>query len=64
MSFTGSKLPDAPDFYDTFSSAYDDLHFKKKKGAEHRTGVDIDMVIPSEGEVRLLGNRHRQCNYY
>ena len=40
------------------------LHFKRKKGAAHDVGVELDMVIPSQGEVRLLGNRHKQCTYY
>ena len=40
------------------------MHFKKKKGAKHLTGVEIEAVVPNEAEVRLLGNRHRQCLYY
>ena len=54
----------AAGFYDNLSSAYDELHFKKKKGAKHLTGVDIEGVIPKEGEVRLLGNRNNYCSYY
>ena len=57
--FGEKKTPDASDFYDKLENAYDDLHFKKKKGAKHLTGVDVDMIVPSEGEVRLLGNRHK-----
>ena len=51
-------------FYDKLSDVYDDMHFKKRKGAKHATGVDLEVVMPKEGEVRLLGNRHRQCQYY
>ena len=40
------------------------LHFKKKKGAKHEFGTDYEPIIPKEGEVRLLGNRNNQCNYY
>ena len=52
------------DFYDTVESQANPLHFKKKKGAAHRTGVDLETIVPSLGEVRLLGNRIRQCTYY
>ena len=43
---------------------YDTLEFKKKRGAKHEVGVEIEGIIPSKEEVRLLGNRHRQCKYY
>ena len=43
---------------------YNPLHFKKRKGGQHDVGLDIEGVIPSAGEIRLLGNRHRQCAYY
>ena len=61
MSFTPRGKPDAADFYDSLPANGDSLHFKKRKGAEHRTGLDIDMVMPEGGEVRLIGNRHKQC---
>ena len=64
MSFTPRGAPDASDYYDKLENFVDDLHFKKRKGAKHATGVDLDMVIPAAGEVRLLGNRNRQCLYY
>ena len=32
---------------------------KKKKGAKNATGQEIEAIVPSEGEVRLLGNRNR-----
>ena len=64
MSFDSKQTPDATSFYDKLENTYDDMHFKKRKGAKHATGVDIEMVVPSESEVRLLGNRHRQCAYY
>ena len=64
MAFVGKKTPDASDFYDNLENAYDDMHFKKRKGAKHATGVDVEAVLPSEAEVRILGNRHRQCAYY
>ncbi|CDW75136.1 UNKNOWN [Stylonychia lemnae] len=43
---------------------YNTLHFKKKKGGNHDLGIEIEGVIPSAGEIRLLGNRHKQCLYY
>ena len=51
-------------WYDKLGDVYDELHFKKRKGARHGCGVDVEGVVPSEGEVRLLGNRHKQCAYY
>ena len=63
-SFAGKQTPSSESFYDKLGDAYDDMHFKKKKGAKHLTGVEIEAVVPNEAEVRLLGNRHRQCLYY
>ena len=65
MSFQ-SRINDTSTYFDKFenNATGNELHFKKKKGAKHLTGVDLDMIVPSEGEVRLLGNRHRQCQYY
>ena len=37
------------------------MRYKKKKG---EFGYTPEVLIPSEGEIRLLGNRHRQCRYY
>ena len=51
-----------PTFYDKVF--YNTLHFKKRKGATHEFGHDLEAVIPSAGEIRLLGNRNRQCTYY
>ena len=63
MSYQKST-PASETFYDKLEDAYDDMHFKKKKGTKGLTGVQIEAVMPAEGEVRLLGNRHRQCLYY
>ena len=43
---------------------YDTLSYRKKHGAKHEVGVEIEGIIPDAAEVRLLGNRHRQCKYY
>ena len=53
---------DPKTFYDKL--VYNELHFKKKRGGKHDVGVEVEGVIPSPGEIRLLGNRHRQCTYY
>ena len=50
------------DYYDKFN--LNPLHFKKKRDAKHEFGLEYESIIPSEGEVRLLGNRSRQCKYY
>ena len=55
-----SDLP--KQFYDKM--VYDTLNFRKKAGAKHEVGVEIEGIIPDASEVRLLGNRHRQCKYY
>jgi hypothetical protein len=49
-------------FYDKM--VYDTLSYKKKQGAKHEVGVEIEGIIPDAAEIRLLGNRHRQCKYY
>ena len=38
---------------------YDTMMFKKKRGAKHELGVEIEGIIPEAAEIRLLGNRHR-----
>ena len=52
----------APSYYDKV--LYNTLHFKKKRGASHEFGHELEAIIPSAGEIRLLGNRNRQCTYY
>ena len=59
----GGKTDNAdPTWYDTFN--YNHLAYKKKRGAKHEVGIEIEGIIPSPDEIRLLGNRHRQCRYY
>ena len=43
---------------------FNPLHFRKKKGSNNEFGIEVDAIIPSDNEVRLLGNRNRQCSYY
>jgi hypothetical protein len=49
-------------FYDKM--IYDPLFWRKKKTGKHEVGLDIEAIIPSREEIRLLGNRHRSCQYY
>jgi hypothetical protein len=58
----GSSLPDTKTYYDKM--VYDTMVFKKKRGAKHEVGVEIEGIIPEAAEIRLLGNRHKQCKYY
>ncbi len=44
-------------FYDKM--VYDTLSYRKKSGAKHEVGVEIEGIIPDAAEIRLLGNRHR-----
>lgn len=51
-------ISDAPKtFYDKM--IYETLNYRKKKGAKHEVGIEIEGIIPSAEEIRLLGNRHR-----
>ena len=61
MYFGNKSTPEAADFYDRVENFANPLHFKKKKGAKHLCGVELEAIVPSEGEIRLIGNRLRQC---
>ena len=54
--------PKPANFYDSFNR--NPLHFKKKKDSKHEFGIEYEDIIPKEGEIRLIGNRVRQCEYY
>ena len=43
---------------------YNPISFKKKRGGKHEFGNEIEAIIPDAAEVRLLGNRHKQCKFY
>ena len=49
-------------FYDEM--IYNPLHYKERRKAKHDIGKEGEGVIPDVAEIRLLGNRHRQCRYY
>ena len=55
-------VEEKPINYDTF--VHNPMHFKKKKGGSQEFGIDIEAIIPGAEEIRLLGNRHRNCKYY
>ena len=42
----------------------DPIGWKKKKGAKNDVGIEVERVTPDAAEIRLLGNRHRDCKYY
>ena len=52
-----------PRFYDK-EDHYDQLIYEKIPDVSHEFGIQIRKIIPKEGEVRLLGNRHKDCMYY
>ena len=63
MGYGGnSNLPNHKTFYDKM--VYNPLFYKKKRGAKHEVGLELDAVMPDASEIRLLGNRHQQCKYY
>lgn len=55
-------VPNKNSFYDKF--VYEKLHFKKAKEGKHEFGLSVEAVTPGADEIRLLGNRHKQCRYY
>ncbi len=56
----------APQFTKTWydKNIYDSLSFRKKRGGKNEFGAEVEAIIPDAAEVRLLGNRHKQCKYY
>ena len=49
-------------YYDKM--VYDQMLFRKKRNVKHEVGIEVEGIVPAEAEVRLLGNKHRQCRYY
>ncbi len=62
LEYPVESLNPNPKYYDL--SIYNPLMWKKKENSKHEFGIDLERVIPKEGEVRLLGNKHRDCRYY
>lgn len=50
-------------FYDV-EGLLDPINYKVKQNSKHEFGIEYEKVLPKEGEVRLLGNRHIDCRYY
>ena len=61
-NFSATGGSDQPTFYDKM--VQDPINWKRKKGAKHEFGIDVERVTPDAAEIRLLGNRHRDCKYY
>ena len=49
-------------FYDKL--VYNPLHYKKKRGGKNEFGVSLEAITPDADEIRLIGNRNRDCKYY
>lgn len=60
--FTASGTSDRPTFFDKM--VQDPINWKKKKGSKHEFGIEVERITPGADEIRLLGNRHRDCKYY
>ena len=60
--FSATGAATKTNFYDKM--VQDPINWKKKKGAKHNFGLDVERVTPDAAEIRLLGNRHRDCKYY
>lgn len=52
-----AKFFDDPDHFDK-------IIYQKVPNANHDFGVQVMNIVPKEGEIRLLANRHRDCGYY
>lgn len=52
-----------PKFYDD-PNYYDKLIYEKVPNSDDEFGPKMQKIVPSEGEIRLLGNRHRDCAYF
>jgi len=62
LDFTATGLNTEKKFYDVEKD--DPVNYKLRDKSLHEFGMEYLHVVPSEGEVRLLGNRHRDCRYY
>ena len=45
-------------------NTYNPMHYRKKRGGDHSVGAQIEAITPSADEIRLIGNKHKNCNYY
>jgi hypothetical protein len=50
-------------FYD-LENTMNPLHYRVRPNSKQEFGLEYETVVPPEGEVRLLGNRHKDCRYY
>lgn len=63
LQFPLNSLNSEKLFYDK-EDLLNPLHYKVRKNSKHEFGLEYETIVPSEGEVRLLGNRHTDCRYY
>ena len=52
-----SKFYDSPEYYDK-------LYYAKIAKSNDEFGPKMMKILPKEGEIRLLGNRHKDCLYF
>lgn len=64
QAFNVTGLNPIKRFFDVEHPNYNSLHWKPRIKSKHEFGIDYESIVPKEGEVRLLGNRHNQCRYY
>jgi hypothetical protein len=60
--FVFESLNKEKKFYDI--ELDDPINYSVKNDSRHEFGLEYAKINPSEGEVRLLGNRHLDCRYY
>lgn len=42
----------------------DPINYKLRPNSSNEFGLEYIQIVPQEGEIRLLGNRHNDCRYY
>lgn len=62
--YTFSAINAEKKFFDLPQPKWDPITYKVRKDSKHEFGIEYMKIVPSEDEVRLLGNRHRDCRYY
>jgi hypothetical protein len=62
LDLTATALNTEKKYYDIEKD--DSVNYKLRDSSRHEFGLEYMKVVPSEGEVMLLGNKHRDCRYY
>jgi hypothetical protein len=61
--FRFNAIEEEKKYYDNEENK-DPINYKVRNNSKHEFGIEYEQIIPQEGEIRLLANRHRDCRYY